>query len=297
MLHSMQEILDRAKAMPGRRVAVAAAHDKAVLEAVKAAKELGVAEAVLVGHAEEIEAILSELGADPAEFEIVPADTDQDCAAKAVTCVREGKANCILKGLLGTGDLMRAVLNRETGIRKGALLSHLMFLEVPGYPRLLVVTDGGLNTAPTLEQKAVILESAAEALQALGYETINASCVCGAEVVNPKIPATTDAEALAAMDCWKKYNMNVIGPVGLDLAVSKAACEHKHFTAPGAGEADILLVPAYEVGNAAVKALTLFAGAKNAGIVVGAKAPVLLVSRADTAEAKLASIALGCLLG
>ena len=147
------------------------------------------------------------------------------------------------------------------------------------------------------EQKEVILENAAEALKKLGYEKIFASCVCGAEVVNPKIVAMTDAQTLAGMDKWKEYDMDVIGPVGLDLAVSPEACAHKHFAAPGAGEADILLDPTYEVGNAMGKALTLFAGAKNAGIVVGAKAPILLVSRADTAEAKLASIALGCLLG
>ncbi len=297
MLHSMQEIIERAKAMPGRSAAVAAAHDKAVLEAVLMAKKLGVAEAVLVGHQAEIEDMLKALGAEPADFTIIDAQTDADCAALAVQQVREGKANCILKGLIGTGDLMRAVLNRETGIRKGALLSHLMFYEVPGYPKLIVNTDGGLNTAPTLEQKEVILENAAQALKTLGYEKIYASCVCGAEVVNPKIVAMTDAQALAGMEKWKEYDMDVIGPVGLDLAVSPEACAHKHFTAPGAGEADILLVPTYEVGNAMGKALTLFAGAKNAGIVVGAKAPILLVSRADTAEAKLASIALGCLLG
>ncbi|MBO4289183.1 MAG: phosphate butyryltransferase [Lachnospiraceae bacterium] len=297
MLHSMQEILDRAKAMPERSVAVAAAHDREVLEAVMMAKEMGVAEATLVGRQAQIEAMLADLGADPEAFAIIDAETDADCAAKAVACVREGGANCILKGLIGTGDLMRAVLNRETGIRKGALLSHMMFYEVPGYPKLLVNTDGGLNTAPTLEQKEVILENAAQALQKLGYEKICASCICGAEVVNPKIVAMTDAQALAAMDKWAQYNMEVAGPISLDLAVSPAACAHKHFTAPGAGEADILLVPTYEVGNAMGKALTLFAGAKNAGIVVGAKAPILLVSRADTAEAKLASIALGCLLG
>ena len=297
MLHSMQEILDRAKAMPERSVAVAAAHDREVLEAVMMAKEMGVAEATLVGRQAQIEAMLADLGADPEAFAIIDAETDADCAAKAVACVREGGANCILKGLIGTGDLMRAVLNRETGIRKGALLSHMMFYEVPGYPKLLVNTDGGLNTAPTLEQKEVILENAAQALQKLGYEKICASCICGAEVVNPKIVAMTDAQALAAMDKWAQYNMEVAGPISLDLAVSPAACAHKHFTAPGAGEADILLVPTYEVGNAMGKALTLFAGAKNAGIVVGAKAPILLVSRADTAVAKLASIALGCLLG
>ena len=131
-------------------------------------------------------------------------------------------------------------------------------------------------------------------LQALGYERMNAACVCGAEVVNPKVQSNLDAKALTEMtQRWEPYGMQVCGPVGLDLAVSEAACRHKHFTAPGAGQADILLVPTYEVGNGIGKAMSLFGGAKNAGIILGAKVPVVLVSRADSAESKLASIALG----
>lgn len=134
-------------------------------------------------------------------------------------------------------------------------------------------------------------------LQALGYEHINAACICGAEQVNPKVQSTVDADALAHMtDRWGKYNMDVCGPVALDLAVSEEACRHKHFTAPGAGMADILLVPNYEVGNGIGKAATLFGGAKNAGIILGAKVPIVLVSRADSAHSKLASIALGSVL-
>ena len=134
-------------------------------------------------------------------------------------------------------------------------------------------------------------------LQALGYEHINASCVCGAEQVNPKVQYTVDADALAHMtDRWAKYNMDVCGPVALDLAVSEEACHHKHYIAPGAGKADILLVPNYEVGNGIGKAANLFGNAKNAGIILGAKVPIVLVSRADSAYSKLASIALGSVL-
>ena len=162
---------------------------------------------------------------------------------------------------------------------------------------MVLLTDGGVNTFPDLDKKAEILENAAMVLQALGYEHINAACICGAEQVNLKVQSTVDADALAHMtDRWEKYNMDVCGPVALDLAVSEEACRHKHFTAPGAGRADILLVPNYEVGNGIGKAATLFGGAKNAGIILGAKVPIVLVSRADSAHSKLASIALGSVL-
>ena len=154
-----------------------------------------------------------------------------------------------------------------------------------------------MNTFPDLEKKADILENAAMCFQALGYETIHAACICGAEQVNPKIQSTVDADALARMtDRWAKYHMNVCGPVALDLAVSPEACRHKHYSAPGAGMADILLVPNYEVGNGIGKAASLFGGAKNAGVILGARVPIVLVSRSDSAYSKLASIAAGSVL-
>ena len=192
---------------------------------------------------------------------------------------------------------MRAVFNKEHGLRTDHLTTHCMLYEIPALGRMLVLTDGGVNTFPDLEKKADILENAAMVLQALGYEHINASCVCGAEQVNPKVQSTVDADALAHMtDRWAKYNMDVCGPVALDLAVSEEACHHKHYIAPGAGKADILLVPNYEVGNGIGKAANLFGNAKNAGIILGAKVPIVLVSRADSAYSKLASIALGSVL-
>ena len=209
----------------------------------------------------------------------------------------EGRANFLMKGILGTADLMRAVFDKEHGLRTSHLTTHCMLYEIPALGRLLVLTDGGVNTFPDLDKKAEILENAAMVLQALGYEHINASCVCGAEQVNPKVQSTVDADALAHMtDRWAKYNMDVCGPVALDLAVSEEACRHKHYTAPGAGKADILLVPNYEVGNGIGKAANLFGNAKNAGSILGAKVPIVLVSRADSAYSKLASIALGSVL-
>jgi phosphate butyryltransferase len=208
----------------------------------------------------------------------------------------EGRAGFLMKGLLGTATLMRAVLNKEHGLRTGRLISHVMLYEPRGH-KMMALTDGGMNTFPDLEKKAGILENAAMVMKALGYETINTACICGAEVVDPKIPSMVDAQALTEMtERWAPYNMNVYGPVGLDLAVSKEACHHKKYIAVGGGEADILLVPTYEVGNGIGKAMSLFGEAKNAGIIVGAKVPIVLVSRSDSAETKLASIALGAVV-
>lgn len=296
MLNSISAIVQAASQGTARQIiAVAAAHDADVLTAVKEARRAGIADAVLVGHGVEIRRILAELGEDESAYAIVEAQTDPECAEKAVEQVRLGKANFLMKGLLGTADLMRAVIHKENGLRTGRLISHVMLYEPQGH-KMLALTDGGMNTFPDLEKKTEILENAARVLQALGYPSMNAACICGAEVVNPKIPSNLDAQALAGMtDRWEPYHMQVCGPVGLDLAISPEACRHKHFSAPGAGEADILLVPTYEVGNGIGKAMTFFGNAKNAGIILGAKCPIVLVSRADSAQSKLASIALGAI--
>lgn len=297
MIRTINGIIEAAQGGTPGVIAVAAAHDQPVIEAVVEARKEGIANPILVGHTAEIEKMLRDLGEDPAAYDIVPGDSDTDCAAKAVALCAEGKANFLMKGILGTADLMRAVFNKECGLRTSHLTTHCMFYEIPALGRMVILTDGGVNTFPDLDKKAEILENAAMCFQALGYTSINAACICGAEVVNPKIQSTVDADALSKMtDRWSKYNMNVFGPVALDLAVSKEACAHKHYTAPGGGEADILMVPNYEVGNGIGKAASLFGGAKNAGIILGAKVPIVLVSRADSAESKLASIALGTVL-
>ena len=297
MINTIQGIVDAAKGGSSGVIAVAAAHDEPVVEAVVAARKEGIAIPILVGHADEIRRMLKNLNEDPDSYEIIAADTDTDSAAKAVALCAEGRANFLMKGILGTADLMRAVFNKECGLRTSHLTTHCMFYEIPALGKMVILTDGGVNTFPDLDKKAEILENAASVLQALGYESINAACICGAEQVNPKVQSTVAADALSKMtDRWSKYNMQVCGPVALDLAVSKEACHHKHYTAPGAGDADILLVPNYEVGNGIGKAASLFGGAKNAGIILGAKVPIVLVSRSDSAESKLASIAAGSVL-
>ena len=297
MINTIQGIVDAAKGGSSGVIAVAAAHDEPVVEAVVAARKEGIAIPILVGHTDEIRRMLKNLNEDPDSYEIIAADTDTDSAAKAVALCAEGRANFLMKGILGTADLMRAVFNKECGLRTSHLTTHCMFYEIPALGKMVILTDGGVNTFPDLDKKAEILENAASVLQALGYESINAACICGAEQVNPKVQSTVDADALSKMtDRWSKYNMQVCGPVALDLAVSKEACHHKHYTAPGAGDADIPLVPNYEVGNGIGKAASLFGGAKNAGIILGAKVPIVLVSRSDSAESKLASIAAGSVL-
>ena len=295
-MRTIAEIIEAAQGYASGRIAVAAAHDADVLKAVVEAKRRRIAEPILVGHGDTIRSILEELGENLSDYEIIQADTDVDCAQKAVECVSAGKANFLMKGLLNTPDIMRAVLKPEAGLRTGKLISHVMMYEPKGH-RMMGLTDGGMNTFPDLDKKAEILENAARVFKALGYDEINAACICGAEVVNPKIQSTVDAKTLSEMtDRWAPYHMNVYGPVGLDLAVSEAACRHKHYEAKGAGQADILLVPSYETGNGIGKAMSIFGGAMNAGIVVGAKVPIVLVSRADSAEVKLASVALGAVV-
>ena len=294
MLNSMEAILRAAKAGKKGVVSVAAAHDEEVLRAVRDARHEGIADSLLVGDTARIEEILQSLGENAASYAIVHASSDTEAAALAVEAVKEGRAGFLMKGLLNTTDMLRAVVNKEHGLSTGRLLSHVMLYEIPAYHKLLAVTDGGMNPAPDALKKADILENAAVLLKALGYEKIYASCLCGAETVSEKIQSTVDAKALSEMDArWLPYNMKVIGPVGFDLCISKESCRHKNYHNEGAGEADILLCPNYETGNAVGKSFTYFAGAKTAGVVVGAKVPVILVSRSDTAETKLASIALG----
>ena len=294
MVKQLSQLIELAKAKDSVTVAVAQAADKEVLEAVVNAQKEGIAKALLTGDTEKISAILTEMGENPADFTIIQADSDEECAFKAVEQVRLGNANILMKGLLSTGTFMKAVINRDTGLRTGKTISHTMFYEAPSYGKLICLTDGGMNTFPDLAKKADILENAIEVVKKLGIEKPTVACVCGAENVDPKVQSTLDADELSKME---RFNDAIVyGPVGLDLAISKEAVHHKGYKNENAGYADILLVPTYEVGNGIGKAMTYFAGAKSAGIVAGAKAPIVLVSRSDNAETKLLSIALAAMM-
>lgn len=297
MIRTIDDIIQTAKQNKTAVVAVAAAHDDAVIEAVVNARRENIAEPILVGHIDVIRKMLADCGEDPESYRMIETDADTESAAVAVALCAEGKADFLMKGILSTADMMRAVFKRDSGLRTGRLTSHCMIYQIPAYNKLLMMTDGGVNTFPDLEKKADILENGAMALRAMGYEKIYASCICGAETINPKVQSTLDAVELSNMkDRWAPYNMTVIGPVALDLAVSKEACRHKRFEAEGAGEADIILVPNYEVGNGTGKAISLFGNSRSAGFIMGARVPIVLVSRSDNADSKMASIAAGSVL-
>jgi len=296
VIRNFDEMLSIVKNNKTMRLAVAAAQDRDVIEAVVSAAKLNLAEPILVGDKVAIKSILKDIDA-PYDFKIVNEPDVVESAKTAVSLVRNGEADFLMKGLLQTADIMRAVLDKENGLRTDSLISHVMVYQVPSYNKLLFLTDGGINVAPSLEQKVKILENAITVCKAMGLDRIYTAVLAGAETVNPKIPATVDAEALANMkDKWEAMNTVVEGPVALDLAISEQACQHKGYKGEGGGKADILLVPYYEVGNALGKSLTYFANAKSAGIIMGAKVPIVLVSRADTSESKLLSIALGSII-
>ncbi len=297
MIKNFNELLETAKSQKIMKIVIAAAQDEDVIKAVSQAKEIGIAEPVLVGNKAKILEIMNELGIESSEFEIIDEPDLIQAARKSVKLVREGKGDFLMKGILQTADIMRAVLDKEEGLRTDNLISHVMVYEVPSYNKLLYLTDGGMNVAPDLSQKVQILENAVKVCKAMKMGKIYVSCIAGAETVNPKIPATVDAKAIEDMkDKWEEQGVVVQGPVALDLAISSEACAHKGFKGEGGGKADILLVPYYEVGNAMGKAMTYFAGAKSAGVIMGAKVPIVLVSRADSSESKLLSIALGSVI-
>ncbi|SDF19826.1 phosphate butyryltransferase [Sporolituus thermophilus] len=298
MLKSFADVLAAVKGLPPRRVAVAAAQDDAVLEAVRGAKEQGIADFILVGDRDKIERTAAKVSVSLEGLTIIHEADDRQAAYRAVALVSGGEADVLMKGLINTADLLRAVLDKEVGLRTGRVLSHAAVFEVPGFDRLLTITDGGMNIAPTLAQKADIIQNSVGLAKVLGISPAKVAVLAAVEVVNPDMPATLDAAALAKMaDRGQIKGAVVDGPLALDNAINLEAARHKGITSPVAGLADILLVPNIEVGNALGKSLIYFARGRMAGLILGAAKPVIVTSRADTYEGKILSIALGALLG
>lgn len=293
MIRSL-ETLRTSLGQQGRsKIAVAVAQDTEVLLAVNAAYDLGIASAVLVGDEAEIRAIAAKLNIDLANYEIVHEADKVEACRKAVKLVRDKEADVVMKGIVDTSIILKAVLDKEIGLRQSPVLSHVAVFEVPGYDRLFYLSDAAMNIAPDLETKKHILRNTVQVAHALGNENPIAACLCAVEKVNPKMQATLDAAGLVeANQNGEITGCTVIGPLALDNAISVEAAHHKGITDPNAGHADILLVPAIEVGNVFYKSMVFMARAKNAGVIVGAKAPVVLTSRADSDETKLNSIAL-----
>ena len=298
MIKKLDDILKKVKGNKKVILSVAAAHDKEVLLAIKEAIQKEIIIPILIGDENKIKEISEEIGFDLDKIKIRQKDTIEECAKTAVQLVSSKEADFVMKGLLDTSVILKAVLNKEYGLIRDGLLSHVMVYEIPTYNKLLITTDGGMNIAPDYNQKVNILKNAIEATKPLGLENIKVACLAAKEKVNSKMQATLDARALQEAAQVGEFGENVIveGPLAFDLAVSKEAANIKGFKSKVAGETDIMLMPTIEVGNGIGKALTYFAKAKSAGIIMGAKAPIVLVSRADSHESKLYSIAYGALV-
>lgn len=296
MLHNFKEVVEEAKKLGRVTISVAAAQDKEVLLAVKAASDLGLVQGIFVGDADIIRPLAEEAGL-PSDIQIVHEPDMDKAALTAVELVRKGEAQVLMKGLMNSSNFLRAVLNPESGLRSGRILTHFAAFEIPGEKKLAFHVDGGMNIAPALQEKKEILISAIEALQAMGVEKPNVAVLAANEQVSPKMPVTMDAKALVEMSEAGLLPPCVIeGPIAMDVAASAEAARHKGIESKIAGDVDIFLVPTIEAGNLVGKALVNYAKAKIAGLVLGATHPIVMVSRADTAEAKLNSIALACLV-
>ncbi|MBE3093233.1 MAG: phosphate butyryltransferase [Chloroflexi bacterium] len=297
MLRTFDEVLHKAKDYGPKKMAVASAGAEDVLKAVEAARKEGLTDSILVGDKKEIIQIAEKMGINPANYEIIDKPDKTETARCAVELVRNKKASILMKGMMGTARLLQAVLDKEIGLRTNRLLSHVYTLEIKNYNRLLTMTDGAMNISPDLKQKAQIIQNAIYYAHSMGIKKPKVAVVAALELVNPDMPATIDAACLAKMSERGQIVGGIVdGPLGFDNAISKEAAEHKGIESPVSGEVDIVLVPNIESGNIFAKGLVYLAKAVPAGLLLGAKAPVVLVSRSDSAQSKLYSIALGVLM-
>ncbi|WP_078379800.1 phosphate butyryltransferase [Sutcliffiella halmapala] len=291
----LEELISQATQLPSKVVAIAAAEDAEVMEAVAHALNKDLASFILYGDEEKIVSLLSthQIDSTNPNLRIVPASNPKEAAQLAVKAVSSKEADVLMKGNVPTATILKEVLNKEYGLRTGSVLSHVAAFEVPGYDQLLFVTDAAMNLAPTIEQKVQIVQNSVAVARSLGIENPKVAPLAAVEVVNPAMQATVDAALLTQMNQRGQIKNCIIdGPLALDNAVSALAAEHKGIKGEVAGQADILFVPTIEVGNVLYKSLIYFAKAKVGAIISGAKAPIVLTSRADSAESKLNSLAL-----
>ncbi|EUJ31798.1 phosphate acetyl/butyryltransferase [Listeria floridensis FSL S10-1187] len=267
-----------------RTYAVAGANDPVIKETVDLALQKGLGNFLLFGPGEVVY--------DENQVKVFEASSDEDAAGQAVRAVREGKADVLVKGFVATATILRAVLAKEEGLRTDKLLSQIAMFEVPSYHKPIFITDCAMNIAPSLEEKKQITANAVEAVRKFGVKSPKVVFLSAVEKVTAKMPSTVDAEALLKFMEEEYSELDAAGPLALDVAVSKEAALHKGIDNPAAGDADILVVPNIETGNALYKALVYFGGAKVASSVIGAKAPIVISSRSDSAENKLMSFLL-----
>jgi len=292
-----KRLVQRAQSLPTIGTAVAHPCDQVSLESAIEAAKLGIVVPILVGPEAKIRAVAEKEGLDIGDLEVVDAAHSHDAAAKAVELVRAGRAEALMKGSLHTDELMGAVVARETGLRTARRISHCFIMDVPDHPTALVITDAAINIAPTLEEKVDIVQNAIDLAHALGVEEVRVAILSAMETVNPKVQSTLEAAALCKMaDRGQITGALLDGPLALDNAISPEAAAIKKIVSPVAGRANVLVVPDLEAGNMLAKSLSFLSGADAAGIVLGARVPIILTSRADALLTRLASCAVAVLL-
>jgi phosphate acetyltransferase len=292
-----QRLIDFCKSLPPTPTAVAHPCDESSLQGAVDAAKLGLIAPILVGPADKIKAIAQKHGIDIGPYPLVDAPYSQASAAKAVELVREGKAEALMKGSLHTDELMGAVVRSDTGLRTARRVSHCFVMDVPSHDETLIVTDAAVNIAPTLEDKVDIVQNAIELGHALRFEQVRVAILSAMETVNPKVPSTIEAAALCKMaDRGQITGAILDGPLALDNAISLESVKIKKIDSPVAGRANVLVVPDLEAGNMLAKSLSFLAGADAAGIVLGARVPIILTSRADSVMTRLASCGVAALV-
>lgn len=292
---TFSDIREQLKKEPTKKVVLCGAEDKEGLVSLKEAFENKIARPVLIGNQERIQNLMQEI--DFPDCEIIHSESEEDCAYQSVQVVRNGKADILLKGLVKTSVLLKAVLQKETGIKKEELLSHVLVTEIKSFNRWILITDGGMIIRPTLEEKVSIIKNAVFVAKKLGIDNPKIACICAVETVNTSMPETLEAAILCKMNQRGQIRDCIVeGPVGLDIALDSYAARVKKIKSEVGGKADVLLVPDIHSGNFLGKSAEYFGANAIAGVVVGAKVPILIVSRSDKAESKFNSILLGALL-
>ena len=284
MIKNFEQLKEMLKAMPvKRKVAVVPAQDEHTLEAISHAYRDGMVEPVLIGDEPKIREILAQIGTDADKMTIIHVEDPTEAIQKAADMARDGEVDCIMKGKTETGALMKVLVNRERGIRKNDTMSLLAFMESPNYHKVFAITDVGLLTYPSKDQKKAAIQNAVEAFHALGVEQPKVAILAAVEKVNPKMKETVEAAEI------KEEGVEgciIEGPISYDLAMDPASAPIKGYVSPVAGDADLLVVPDIVSGNIAAKTITVIGGGRTGGVVLGAKVPVLLVSRAASADDK-----------
>ena len=297
MITKFEQVFDRIKSHPKKQVAVAVAHDPTVIDAVIMADELDITDYILVGDEKKIIELSNDAGFEIKKNKIYNEPNNIIAVNMAVELVKSNKADILMKGFVNTDDFLRGVLNRETGLRTGKIMSHVYVLESSALKRMLFITDGSVNILPDLETKCSIILNSIYLANIFEIEDPKVAITTAIELANPKMPSTIDAAVLAKMSQRGQFSGKIIdGPLALDNAISPWAAEHKGIGGPVAGQADIIVVPSIEAGNILCKAHVYLTGGNLAGVVMGASAPIVLTSRADTSQSKLNSIATAVLM-